>query len=80
MSQYNTQDNGSDTIAAQVIMVPGTPRAVVLFQGATVEDALDELDIDADGLTVRLNGASATLDTPVPNGARIVLSRQIKGN
>lgn len=75
-----TTDENTNTIAAQVIVVPGTPQAVVLEQGATVRNALVEADVDPSGLTVRLNGASATLDTPVPNGARIVLSRQIKGN
>jgi sulfur carrier protein ThiS len=61
-------------------MLPGRVEEYVLEKGATVAQALDEADLDASGYQVRVNTEPATMDTPLKNGDRVLLVKQIKGN
>lgn len=67
-------------IAAVVAVVPGSAQSVLLDEGATVRDALNQTDFSTENMQIRVDGEPANLDTPVVSGARIILSRQVKGN
>jgi len=60
--------------------VPGTLSNIAVDDNAKVSDALAAAELNADGFEIRLNGAEASLNTPVPDGAKVFLVKKIKGN
>jgi sulfur carrier protein ThiS len=66
--------------AVTVTVVPGSTKAVLLHEGATVNDALDAADVPSSGFQIRRNGEAVSLDATVEHGDRLVLTRQVKGN
>jgi sulfur carrier protein ThiS len=60
--------------------VPGTLQTVAVEDDATVRNVLEAAELSADGLEVRVNGSAATLDTSVPDGAKVYLVKKVKGN
>jgi sulfur carrier protein ThiS len=60
--------------------VPGTLSSIAVEDGATVADALEAANLDADGFEIRLNGSVANLNDIVTDGAKVFLVKKIKGN
>lgn len=60
-------------------IMPGDVKEYIMASG-TVRDALELAELPKEGYEIMLNGAKVTLDTPVPNNAYIILTKQIKGN
>lgn len=68
-------------VTVKVVRVPGAVTEVVLNDGATVADALSAAGTSlGDGEAVTINGATAGNDTPVSEGARVVIAKGAKGN
>jgi sulfur carrier protein ThiS len=66
--------------AVTVTVVPGSTKAILVNENATVADALDTADVPSAGFQVRRNGEAVSLDATVEHGDRLVLTRQVKGN
>lgn len=65
----------------KVGVVPGAINEYALETGATVGQALELAGLSATGYDVRMDGATVTVDTVIPETAKvIVLVKQIKGN
>ena len=60
--------------------VPGSLQNIAVEDGASVADALSVAGLSADGYEIRLNGSVASLESSVPDGAKIFLVKKIKGN
>lgn len=60
--------------------VPGALQTVAVEDGANVSDVLEAAGLSADGLEVRVNGSAASLDTSVPDNAKVYLVKKVKGN
>jgi hypothetical protein len=67
-------------VTVRVGAVPGRIEEYALEHGATVQDAIDEAGLDAEGKQIQVNGHTATLGTALPEGALVLLTAQIKGN
>jgi len=68
-------------IDVKVVKVPGAQVEVALEDGATVREALEYAGKTVDeGQTVQVNGTQADLDTPLTDGARVVIAKGAKGN
>lgn len=67
-------------IAVTVTVVPGSTKAVLVDENATVGAALQAADINPAGFQVRCNGEAVSLEDAVEAGDRLVLTRQVKGN
>ena len=64
----------------EVLCLPGGKRSVELADNDTVGQACEKAGFSTNGYTVNVSDdASATLSSPVTDGARIVLTRQVKG-
>jgi len=60
--------------------VPGSLSELALEDGANVADALAAKGLSADGFEIRVNGSVGSMDTVVPDGAKVFLVKKIKGN
>jgi len=60
--------------------VPGTLQNIAVDDNATIANALEAVGLSADGFEIRLNGSEASLNSSVPDGAKIFLVKKIKGN
>ena len=69
-----------NVVTARVGSLPGVLAEVALEDGSTVSDALEQAGKSADGYEIRMNGSRASLSDTVPNGATVLLTRQVKGN
>jgi hypothetical protein len=68
-------------IEVKVMEVPGTVRDVALEDGAKVSDALAQAQMEVrSGYTLKVDGAEATTDTVLSNGARVIIAKGAKGN
>jgi len=66
-------------IMVKVARVPGSVVEVALEDGATVGQAIDTAGIDGGSYnSLTVNGAPATLDTVLTDGARVVMSNSAK--
>ena len=64
----------------EVMIVPGDKKNVELPSGATVADAIAAAGFDSSGYQVAVSDdPKAKLATNINNGARVVLTRQVKG-
>ena len=67
-------------IYLEVMQMPGQRKNVELEEGSTVAQACEKAGFPTSGYTVGVsNDANATLSTTVRDGARIILTRQVKG-
>jgi sulfur carrier protein ThiS len=66
-------------INVTVSQIPGRSITVTLNDGPTVGEAIEAAGLDGTGLVAALNGLPTELDAPVADGARVVLTRPIKG-
>ena len=64
---------GSDTIEVRIMPIGGTPSDLVLEEGATVTEALEESGYE--GATARVNGEVAENGDVLEDGDRLVISR-----
>jgi len=69
-----------NTVSCKVGKLPGRIVEIALEDGASVEDALEVAEIEADGYEIRLNSAPASITDRVPNGSTLLLLKKIKGN
>lgn len=60
--------------------IPGVINDFGVADNSTVADVLRSTGIDADGGTVTLNGIPCSLQEVVSEGARVVVTRNAKGN
>lgn len=68
-------------INAKIVRVPGAVIDVVLNDGATVADALTAASITVgSNESLKVNNDNATLETPLFDGARVILAQSAKGN
>lgn len=66
--------------AVTVTIVPGSTKAVLLPEDATVADALEAAGVSPDGFQIRRLGEAVDLTAIVRHGDRLTLTRQVKGN
>lgn len=71
---------GNSANFVKVVKMPGMASEVAVEDGATVEDALGLADLSVDGYQVKVNGSTATVNTEIHDGDRVVLTKMIKGN
>lgn len=63
-----------------VMIIPGDSRTVELENGATVAQAITAAGFDSNGYQVALSSnPNATAASPVGEGDKVVLTRQVKG-
>lgn len=62
------------------IGVPGKIKDLILDDGSTLSEALEEAGLTLEGLEVRVNGAPATPDTKLNNGDTVFGAKPITGN
>ena len=68
-------------LVVKVGVIPGAVNEFVLESGSTVAQALELANLSATGYDVRLDGEIVSVDTVIPDTARlIILAKQIKGN
>jgi len=60
--------------------LPGKIEEVALNGGRTVADALEAVELNAEGYETRVNGSPAEPETKLCNGDTVLLVKQIKGN
>jgi len=64
----------------EVMQMPGERKSIELEDGATVGQACEKAGFPTNGYTVGVsNDPNATLGSQVADGARIILTRQVKG-
>ena len=63
----------SDTIEVRIMPIGGTPKDLVLEEGATVTEALEEAGYE--GAKARVNGEVAENGDVLEDGDRLVISR-----
>jgi hypothetical protein len=65
----------------KIVRVPGTTTEVAVDNdGANVREVLAAAGItNVTGFTLKVNAAEATLDSSVPNGAKIYILKAVKG-
>lgn len=62
------------------IGVQGKMKKLILDSNATVGDAIRAAQFDAQNMDIRMGGRQVTANTPLVNGATIMLLRAVKGN
>lgn len=67
-------------ITVKLAQLPGALREFAMEDGATVSDLLDLAGSSSDGFAISVNGAAASQDTVLSDGANVILSKSAKGN
>jgi len=68
------------SIQTKVGTIPGVLKDYALPSGSTVASALQAANIDSDGYTITVDGMPSGMDTVLGNNARVILTRNAKGN
>lgn len=68
------------TIMVKLTQVPGATQEFGLDDGSTVGTLLGIAGKDAANYAIRVNGASAGVDTVLRDGATVLLSKNAVGN
>lgn len=72
--------NADGFITVKAGVMPGQINQYALETDATVEDVLEQAGLDPNGFEVRVNGMTGSLETPLADGAIVLLVKKIKGN
>ena len=67
------------TMFIKTVEVPGAVKEIALEEGATVADALETAGLSvANNQSVTINGAPASNDDVLTDGARLIISKSAK--
>lgn len=68
------------SIMVKLTQVPGATQEFGLDEGSTVATLLETAGKDAANYAIRVNGTSASVSTPLSDGAQVLLSKNAVGN
>lgn len=68
------------SITVKLTQVPGATQEFGLADGATVANLLETAGKDGANYAIRVNGSPAGVDTPLHDGAMVLLSKNAVGN
>jgi len=69
-----------DYITVEVVVIGGGTKQVNLDGGRTVADALRAAEVSSEGREVKRNGETASPETVLSNGDKVLVLKPIRGN